>query len=327
MISLASAAARALARVFSHPKTGGNDPRFAGMKLLCGGEFAMGCNDEYADEAPVRRVAVGDFWIDETPVTNAQFARFVAQTGYVTFAEMAPNPADYPGAHAEDLVAGSAVFTPASAPVVLADFNWWSYRDGACWRAPLGAGSDLTGLDEHPVVHVVHSDAAAYAAWAGKSLPTEAEWEYAARGGLDGARYAWGDTFTPGGVRMANTWEGEFPWRNDAPEGQKRTSAVRSFPLNGYGLADMIGNTWEWTDDWYVAQRPAPDCCGKGLRPPTAEESLDAVGSPRIPRKVLKGGSHLCAESYCRRFRPAARWPQPIDTSTSNVGFRCVVRR
>ncbi len=301
--------------------------RFAGMKLLRGGEYRMGCDDEYDDEKPARPVTVGDFWIDETTVTNAQFARFVAETGYVTFAETPPNPFDYPGIKPENLTAGSVVFTPADEPVVLKEFNWWAYKSGACWRSPLGAGSDLAGLEDHPVVHIVHADAAAYAAWARKSLPTEAEWEYAARGGLEGARYAWGEEFIPGGVRMANTWEGEFPWRNDAPADQKRTSPVRSFPANGLGLYDMIGNTWEWTDDWYVAQREAASCCGKGLRSATAAESLDPALSPTIPRKVLKGGSHLCAESYCRRFRPAARWAQPIDTSTSHVGFRCVVRR
>ena len=310
-------------------KSAGRTPggRFVGMKLVRGGAFRMGCDDEYADEAPAQSRTVGDFWIDETPVTNAQFAAFVADTGYVTFAERMPNPVNYPGVAPERLVAGSAVFTPADRPVTLSEFNWWDYRPGACWRAPLGEGSDLSGLEDHPVVHVVHADAAAYAAWARKSLPTEAEWEYAARGGLDGARYAWGEEFLPGGMRMANTWEGEFPWRNDAPEGQKRTSAVRSFPPNGYGLYDMIGNTWEWTDDWYVARRPAPDCCGKGLGAPTAADSLDPKLSPTIPRRVLKGGSHLCAESYCRRFRPAARWVQPVDTSTSHIGFRCIVRR
>ena len=308
------------------------ESRFAGMRLVRGGRFRMGAEGFYADEAPVRLAEVGDLWMDETPVTNAQFARFVDETGYVTFAEIPPDPLDYPGLAPQDALAGSAVFTSPDAPVdAAAGASWWAFTPGAHWRKPRGpAGADAA--PEHPVVHVVHADAEAYARWAGKTLPTEAEWEHAARGGLDGADYAWGAEFEPGGVRMAKTWEGEFPWRNAAPPGLEFTSPVRSYPANGFGLHDMIGNVWEWTDDWYAASPLAPvdgsperPCCGPARREALARAaSLDAAGTPR---RVGKGGSHLCAPSYCRRYRPAARWPQPVDTSTSHLGFRCVVRR
>ena len=290
--------------------------KLAGMKLVRGGEFLMGSDDFYEDERPVRPARVGDFWIDETPVTNAQFAAFVEATGYVTFAEIAPDPRDYPGMPPELAHPGSIVFTPPDHAVDLkGSAVWWSFLLGADWRRPRGPNSGLAGIEDHPVVHVAHGDAAAYARWAGKALPREAEWEYAARGGLTGATYAWGDDFQPGGVPMAKTWQGEFPWRNDAPPGRERTSPVRSYPPNGYGLYDMIGNVWEWTDDWYGGDRPAPKpCCSAG-------SGRDA------PRKVAKGGSHLCAPSYCQRYRPAARWAHPIDTTTSHTGFRCVVRR
>ena len=303
--------------------------KFAGMKLVRGGAFRMGSEQFYPDERPVRAASVRDFWIDETPVTNAEFARFVAATGYRTFAEVPPDPGDYPGMPPEMAEAGSIVFTPTPGPVDLSGPPvWWRFVFGACWRAPLGPGSGIEGLEGHPVVHIAACDAEAYARWAGKQLPTEAEWEYAARGGLDGKEYAWGDELEPGGVRMAKTWAGEFPHRNDAPPGLERTSPVRSYSPNGFGLYDMIGNVWEWTSDWYrsASSPDAPRCCGG--KPARPEDSLDPdAPENRFPRRVTKGGSHLCAPNYCQRYRPAARWPQSIDTSTSHLGFRCIIRR
>lgn len=293
----------------------------------------MGSDHHYPEEGPAHRVCVSDFCIDETPVTNAAFAAFVAATGWVTLAERAPDPALYPGIQPDMVQAGSLLFTKPSGPVPLHDFTqWWSFCFSASWRSPKGPGSTAEGLDDHPVVHVAHEDAAAFAQWAGKSLPTEAEWEYAARGGLAGAAYAWGDELAPGGAMLANYWQGQFPWQNLATDGFEGTSPVGSFPANPYGLYDMIGNVWEWTDDWFNdrhAGKEEGNCCipsnPRGGR-------LDASYDPcqpqvRIGRKVLKGGSHLCAENYCMRYRPAARYAQPIDTSTSHVGFRCVMRR
>ncbi|MFT4025774.1 MAG: formylglycine-generating enzyme family protein [Novosphingobium sp.] len=302
------------------------------MIRLDGGVFAMGAEGFYPEEAPVRRVRVDAFRIDETPVTNAQFARFVAATGHVTFAEVPPDPKDYPGMPPELAQAGSLVFDPPPGPVDPASLAWWSFRFGATWQTPLGPGSTLEGLEDHPVVHVSHSDAAAYAAWAGKALPSEAEFEFAARGRLEGADYAWGDVFEPGGRPQANYWQGPFPHGNTLEDGWLRTSPVRSFPPNGYGLHDLIGNVWEWTDDWFALpriekKRPGHCCIPANPRGASRAASMDRKGpSGKTPRKVLKGGSHLCAESYCRRYRPAARYAQPIDTTTGHVGFRCVVR-
>jgi len=296
-----------------------------GMRLVPGGRFMMGSEKFYADEAPVRPAEVGDFWMDETPVTNAQFAAFVAATGHVTFAEIAPDPVDYPGMDPALAHPGSIVFAPPDRPVPLHDSTaWWRFMLGADWRKPLGPEGP-SAWDDHPVVHVGVADAEAYAAWAGKSLPTEAEFEYAARGGLEGAEYAWGDEFEPGGVPRAKTFQGEFPWRNTAPPGLERTSPVRSYPANGYGLFDLIGNVWEWTTDWYDSDKiaGAPRCCGDATPSPQSS----AARGTTIPRKVTKGGSHLCAPSYCQRYRPAARYPQPIDSTTSHLGFRCIVRR
>jgi len=286
------------------------------MTWLPGGRFTMGSADFYPEEAPVRTVEVGGFWIDEHPVTVAAFRRFVAETGYVTVAERAPEAADFDEADPDLLVPGSLVFQPTPGPVPLDDWRrWWHWTPGAQWRHPEGPGSNVGGRERHPVTHVGHADALAYAQWAGKALPTEAEWEYAARGGLDGAVFPWGDEFSPRGRTMANTWQGPFPWRRDTPR-FVRTSPVRSYPPNGFGLYDVVGNVWEWTADPYGipgGEPPAPSCCAP--RPDT--ESA---------RYVIKGGSHLCAPTYCLRYRPAARQGQAANSSTSHIGFRCVVR-
>lgn len=304
----------------------------ASMIAVPGGSFAMGSDRFYPEEAPARRVRVDPFRIDATPVTNAQFAAFVAATGYVTFAEIAPDPKDYPGMPPELAQPGSAVFEMTAAAVDTAVPSWWHFRRGASWCAPLGQGSSIEGIEDHPVVHVSHGDAAAYAAWAGKALPTEAEWEFAARGGLDGADYAWGDELAPGGAMLANYWQGRFPVANQLTDGWLRTSPVTTFPPNGYGVYDMIGNVWEWTDDWFAQPRierkvrGASCCVPANPRGGSRGGSIDKRGPDRTPRKVMKGGSHLCAANYCRRYRPAARYAQTIDTTTGHVGFRCVVR-
>ena len=304
----------------------------SGMIFVPGGTFRMGSDRHYPEEAPVHRVTVGSFWMDRTPITNREFRKFVEATGYVTFAEVAPDRKDYPGALPNMLKAGSLVFSPPDHPVDLANFaNWWAFKFGANWRRPYGKGSSIRGLDEHPVVHVAYRDAETYAAWAGKALPTEAEWEFAARGGLDGAEFAWGNEFTPGGRHMANTWQGQFPRQNLAEDGFERTSPVETFPPNDYGLFDMIGNVWEWTTDWYsshhTADAPKACCIPENPRGGSVANSYDSCQPQiKIPRKVVKGGSHLCAPNYCRRYRPAARHAQPIDTSMSHVGFRCVFR-
>jgi formylglycine-generating enzyme required for sulfatase activity len=286
------------------------------MVDLPGGTFRMGCERFYPEERPVRWETVGPFSIDTHPVTVAEFRCFVEATGHVTWAEHAPEAADYPGAPPELLVPGSLVFRKTTGPVDLRDIsNWWHWTPGAEWRHPEGADSSVGGREQYPVTHVSHADAEAYAAWAGKSLPTEVEWEYAARGGLDSATYTWGEEFAPEGRFMANTWQGEFPWQNLRTDGFEGTSPVGSFPGNGYGLYDMAGNVWEWTADWFNGTAPAkPPCCA----PTSADE--------RFPRRVIKGGSHLCAPNYCLRYRPAARQAEPIDTTTSHIGFRCVVR-
>jgi formylglycine-generating enzyme len=291
----------------------------------------MGSDHHYPEERPAHRVRVEGFWIDRTPVTNGAFRRFIEETGYVTFAEIAPDPKDYPGALPRMLKAGSLVFTPPGRAVDLTDWSrWWRFRFGASWKRPYGAGTSVRGLDEHPVVHVAYRDAEAYARWAGKMLPTEAEWEFAARGGLDGAEFAWGDEFLPQHRHMANTWQGEFPNHNTEADGYARTSPVKAFPPNGYGLYDTIGNVWEWTADWYSARHAvagSPCCPAVNPHGGAEQDSHDACQPQiRIPRKVLKGGSHLCAPNYCRRYRPAARHAQPVDTSASHVGFRCILR-
>jgi formylglycine-generating enzyme required for sulfatase activity len=303
---------------------------FPDMVWIPSTTFRMGSSDHYPEEAPVHRVHVDGFWIDRAPVTNAQFRRFVEATGYTTFCEIAPDPARYPGALPEMLRASSVVFVPTKHAVDLRDhMQWWRFIAGADWRHPQGPESSIEGKDDHPVVHVAYTDVEAYVQWAGKQLPSEAEWELAARGGLDGAAYAWGDEFTPGGRHLANTWQGEFPWQNKLEDGFEGTSPVGSFPPNGYGLVDMTGNVWEWTTDWYTprhAQEAHACCVPRNPRGGSETGSLHPGDPARIPRRVMKGGSHLCAPNYCRRYRPAARMSQPIDTSTSHLGFRCIVR-
>jgi formylglycine-generating enzyme required for sulfatase activity len=296
------------------------------MIWIPGGSFLMGSNEFYREERPVRRETVPGFWIDRYPVTNADFRKFIGATGYVTTCERPPDPAMYPDADPALLVPGSSVFRKPRGPVDLRDNRaWWEYVPGADWQHPQGPGSSIDGRDDHPVVHVSYEDACAYAAWAKKELPIESEWEFAARGGLDGATYAWGEAVAPHGRAMANTWQGRFPWENLKLDGYEGTSPVDVFPANGYGLYDMIGNVWEWTSDWYTGHPPAAHACctvpGGGR-----EQSADPQDPARIPRKVMKGGSHLCAPNYCRRYRPAARMAQPIDTSTSHLGFRLVLR-
>jgi formylglycine-generating enzyme required for sulfatase activity len=292
--------------------------------------FRMGSNDHYPEEAPVHSVAVEGFWVDSYQVTNEEFAAFVADTAYVTVAERPLDPNDFPGAPAENLVPGSLVFTMTSGPVDLRHLNqWWTWTPGASWRRPLGPGSTHARRADHPVVQIAYEDAEAYATWADKSLPTEAEWELAARGGLDGATFVWGDQAEPPNRRLANYWHGDFPWRHD--DGYGTTSTVGSYPPNGFGLYDMAGNVWEWTTDWYADTHPEkadePCCVPQQPRGGTPEGSYDpAQPQFRIPRRVIKGGSYLCADSYCLRYRPAARRPQTIDTGMSHIGFRCVVR-
>ena len=297
------------------------------MVALAGGEFWMGSNDHYTEEAPARRVRVDPFRIDPKPVTNRQFARFVKETGHVTFAEIAPTLADYPDADPALLVAGSSVFVPPSRPVPLHDpGGWWRFVPRASWHQPLGNGRALQGLLDHPVVHIGYADAEAYAAWAGKRLPSEAEWEFAARGNLDRKAYAWGDTLEPDGRFMANYWHGRFPSENNLADGYMRTSPVGSFPANAFGLFDMIGNVWEWTADWYAEAQPsARPCCVPHDPRGGSEAESRADPADRLGQKVLKGGSHLCAPNYCQRYRPAARLAQPLDSPTCHIGFRCAL--
>ena len=302
------------------------------MVWISGGAFLMGSDNHYPEEAPAHRVEVDGFWIDTCAVTNAEFERFVAATGYITVAERPLDPALYPNADPSLAVPGALVFHMTAGPVDTRHIaNWWSYVPGACWKRPEGPHSDLVGRSNHPVVHVAFEDAEAYAKWAGKELPTEAEWECAARGGLDGAEFVWGDTFQPGGRHMANTWQGPFPWRNFVEDGYAGRLLSAPIPPNGFGLYDMAGNVWEWTADWYASRHPSKadgSCCvPANPRGGHIEASYDArQPGIRIPRKVVKGGSFLCGPSYCRRYRPAARQPQMIDSAMSHIGFRCIRR-
>ncbi len=303
-----------------------------GMVWIPGGEFLMGSDDFYAEERPVHAVVVDGFWMDRFTVTVADYRHFVETTRYVTVAERPPDPAAYPGADPKLLVPGALVFRKARSAVRLDDYrNWWEWVPGAEWRRPEGPGSHLRGRAQHPVVQIAYEDAEAYAAWAGKALPTEAEWEFAARGGLEAAVFPWGNDASPKGRMMANTWQGEFPWQNLRLDGFEGTSPVGTFPPNGYGLFDMAGNVWEWTSDFFTPRHPdegAASCCApRNPRVVSPAQSYDR-GRPgeHIPRRVTKGGSHLCAPNYCLRYRPAARQPQMVESSTTHIGFRCVVR-
>ncbi len=308
------------------------EPPFPNMVWVPGGTFLMGSDDHYPEEAPTHYATVSGFWMDTYAVTNSDFRTFINETGYVTMAERVPNPEDYPGADPALLVPGGLVFKETSGPVDLRYWqNWWEWVPGAEWRHPTGPRSSIKKKGRHPVVQVAYEDVEAYAAWAGKELPTEAQAEFAARGGNpENTTYAWGDEFAPDGRMMANTWQGEFPWQNLLTDGYAATAPVGSFPANGYGLYDMIGNVWEWTSDWFVPNYPdnkEKTCCTpENPRILSKDESYDPLQPAiTIPRKVLKGGSHLCASNYCMRYRPAARSAEMIDTSTCHIGFRCVV--
>jgi len=294
-----------------------------------GGTFAMGSDAHYAEEAPIRTVTVASFHIERTPVTNRSFAAFADATGYVTLAERTPDAALYPDVPSHLLRAGSAVFTPPGHAVDLAHSqSWWCFVPGANWRLP--AGPDRPRCEpDHPVVHIAYEDACAYSAWKGRRLPTEAQWEYAARGGLEGRAFAWGDELRPGGRSMANTWHGRFPHERVDDFGHARTSPVGLYPPNAFGLVDMIGNVWEWTRDFYAVAPHRPIDHGCCASTPSDEDEARARTRSRpagvaFSCRVLKGGSHLCAPNYCRRYRPAARHAHEEDTSTSHIGFRCI---
>ncbi len=296
-----------------------------GMVWIEGGEFSMGTT-AFTDAQPIHRVAVAGFWIDSTEVTNAQFVRFIAQTGYVTVAERAPRAEDYPGAPPENLVAGSVVFTPPGRDVSLDDhFQWWAYVHGANWRHPEGPNSTIDDRMDHPVVHVAYEDVEAFARWADKRIPTEAEWEFAARGGLDGKPFAWGDEFQPGGRFMANTFQGSFPNRNTVADGFVATSPVRAFPPNGYGLYGMAGNVWEWVADWYRPDTYAVRAStGAVVHNPTGPADSYDPTEPGTQKRVHKGGSFLCTDQYCARYMPGGRGRGELDTGTDHLGFRLV---
>ncbi len=303
------------------------------MVWIPGGEFTMGSEfADYPEEGPPKRVEVSGFWMDEHTVTVAEYRRFVKDTGYVTVAERPLDPAFYPNADPKLLVPGSLVFRRTKGPVDLKNMrNWWRYVPGANWMHPGGGDTNTGGKERHPVVHVCWEDITAYAEWAGKELPTEAEWEFAARGGLEGATYTWGEEFAPKGKMMANTWQGEFPWQNLLLDGHEGTAPVKSFPPNGYGLHDMAGNVWEWTSDFYTQTHEGTGhacCVPSDPRVLSPDESFDTSdpGGAHIPRKVIKGGSHLCAPNYCLRYRPAARQPQMVETGMAHIGFRCIIR-
>jgi len=306
------------------PRT--QDQPYPDMIWVPGGTFQMGSNNHYPEERPVHPETVEGFWIDKYEVTNDDFAEFVEATNYVTVAERPAKAEDYPGAKPELLEPAAIVFQKPPQRVDLRSlFNWWAYIRGANWRHPEGPQSSIENRAQYPVVQVACEDVEAYAKWAGKELPTEREWEFAARGGLDGATYAWGEQFTPDDKYMANTWQGEFPWLNLMSDGYEGTAPVGQFPPNGYGLFDMIGNVWEWTADWYRERHVLKSCCGGSVNA-LREKSCDPSVKIRIPRRVIKGGSFLCSPNYCRRYRPAARMAQPIDTAACHVGLRLIVR-
>jgi formylglycine-generating enzyme required for sulfatase activity len=297
-------------------------PAPEGMSWIPGGEFSMG-DDSAPDARPIHRVYLDGFWMDRTEVTNAEFARFVSATGYVTVAERTPRAEDFPGAPRENLVAGSVVFTPPPRPIPLDDqHRWWRYERGASWRHPLGPKSDLAGREQFPVVQVAYDDAEAYARWAHKRLPTEAEFELAARGGLSGKRYAWGDELRPNGRWMANLFQGHFPEEDSGEDGAAGVARVGQYPPNGHGLFDIIGNVWEWCSDWY---RPDSygDSSGVARNPRGPESSVDP-NEPGVAKRVMRGGSFLCSSQYCMRFLVGARGKGEPSSGSNHVGFRCV---
>ncbi len=301
-------------------------PAPQGMVWIPGGTFWMGCEGcGMADAEPVHQVTVDGFWIDPTPVTNEQFAAFVQATGYVTVAERVPDAKDFPDAPPENLAPGSAVFTPPDYEVPLSDhYQWWSYVKGASWRHPEGPHSDVKEHAQYPVVHVAWDDALAYARWAGKRLPTEAEFEFAARGGLDRKRYSWGDELTPNGKWVANIWQGRFPIQDTGEDGYRSTSPVRAFPANGYGLFDMGGNVWQWCSDWYRPDVYPQHAAARAPvhNPPGPDNSVDPL-EPGVPKRVTRGGSYLCSDRYCSRYLVGSRGKSEPSTGSSNVGFRC----
>jgi formylglycine-generating enzyme len=310
-----------------------------GMVWLPGGEFSMGAADApdmndvgmkaTEDSRPIHRVYVDGFWMDKTDVTNQQFEAFVTATSYVTVAERKPRAEDYPGAPPENLVAGSIVFSPPDHPVPLNDhFQWWNYVHGANWRHPLGPDSDIKGKENYPVVQIAYEDALAYAKWAGKRLPTEAEWEYAARGGLSGKPYVWGEEFRPNGKWMANTHQGTFPVKDTGEDGHIGIAAVAQYPPNGYGLFDMAGNVWQWTSDWYRPDYYQQLAAAGGVaRNPQGPDSPFDPAEPTEKKKVHRGGSFLCTDQYCSRYMVGTRGKGEISTGTNHLGFRCVTTR
>jgi sulfatase modifying factor 1 len=308
------------------------------MVWICGGEFSMGAQDppgmdavgmkETIDSQPVHRVYVDGFYMDKTDVTNGEFARFVKATGYITIAERKPRAEDFPGAPPENLVAGSVVFSPPDHPVSLSNhFQWWRYVRGANWRHPFGPGSDIKGKENYPVVHVAYEDAVTYAKWVGKRLPTEAEWEFAARGGFAGKPFVWGDHFQPHGKWMANTHQGHFPTRDTGEDGHAGITAVGQYPPNGYGLYDMAGNVWQWTSDWYRTDYYQRLAASGVARNPKGPESSYDPSEPDQQKKVQRGGSFLCTDQYCSRYVVGTRGKGEISTGTNHLGFRCVMTR
>ncbi|NLU20139.1 MAG: formylglycine-generating enzyme family protein [Phycisphaerae bacterium] len=311
-------------------------PAPAGMVWIPGGEFSMGSDSlcegfcslpgVTRDAQPIRRVYVDGFWMDATEVTNGQFDKFVKATGYVTIAERTPTAEEFPGAPPENLVAGSTVFTPTPAPVPLTDhYRWWRYQKGADWRHPEGPGSSIEGRGNYPVVHIAYDDAVAYAKWAGKRLPTEAEWEFAARGGLTGQIFAWGNEFRPGGKHMANTFQGRFPLKDEGQDGFAGIAPVAQFPPNSYGLYDIAGNVWEWCSDWYRADAYAQLASAGGvIRNPQGPAAPWDPAEPGEKKRVQRGGSFLCTDQYCTRYMVGTRGKGEASTGSNHIGFRCV---
>jgi len=322
---ISSARRKSVPATPSYRKVGAAETR--GMVRIAPGDFWMGSeHGESQDSQPVHQVHVDGFWMDATDVTNAQFERFVKSTGYITVAERKPAPADFPNAPPEKLVPGSVVFSPPSGGVSLDDYTlWWAWVPGANWRHPGGPKSSIIGKENHPVVQVAWEDAQAYARWAGKRLPTEAEWEFAARGGLDRQPYVWGSEFKLNGAFQANTFQGHFPDHNSAEDGYAGTSPVKSFPPNRYGLYDMAGNVWQWCADWYRADYYAQMArAGTPARNPQGPPDSFDPDDPGIAKRVQKGGSFLCTDQYCSRYMPGARGKGEPGTATNHAGFRCV---